>query len=276
MTLNVTPGPLPEDGARFVVQATLNTFVSGTALDNFGSAEFVGSTINFVISQTDAPASNTRERGTIWFERGLGALWKWQPVLLPTGVTTGSAPTDFRWVQVGGKKRTNVVYIARPCLQGEVLGPLCEIAGGPSATPAGTATDGRFKTIRSIEDQFTLVMSSTSPLSGHLGRNFVLDPLMVAESNITVGSEYYTMADWGFVDALCFGSGKYALTLGTDSGPSGASEGSSNLYLQCTSHTLNTVDAATIVGFLVGSTETDGLRLTEIFKKPSLPSLVHG
>ena len=271
----VTPGPLPEDASRTLVEATLTNFVSGTSLTSLDSDSFVGSTVNFVLSQTEPPASDTRTRGTLWFERGLGALWKWQPVLLPTGVTSGSAPSDFRWVQIGGKKRMNVVWIQRPCLQGEVLGPLCEISGGVDATPAGTATDGRFKTIRSIEDQFTLIMSSTSPESGHLGRNFVIDPVMVAETEITAGSEYITMADWGFVNALCFGSGKYALSLGAESGPSGASEGSSNLYLQCTSHSL-AVDIATIVGFRVGSTETDGLRLTEIFKKPSLPSIVHG
>lgn len=274
MVLKITPGTLPADGARIRVQDTMNTFVGTPKIENFGADAFSGGTVNFVLSQTDAPATDSRARGTLWFQRGLGALWSWQPVLLPTGVTTGSAPTDFRWVQLGGKKRTNVVFVQRPCLQGELLGPLSEISGGVNATPMGTATDGKFKGIRSIEDQFTLVMSSTSPEEGHLGRNFVLDPILVAEDDIASASDYVTMADWGFVDALCFGSGKYAMLYGGGP-PSGASEASTQLYAQCTSYSA-AGDVAAIMGFRTGSTATDGLRLTEIFKRPSITNLVHG
>lgn len=275
MPIKITPGPLPEDGTRIQVQSTMLAFVGGTTITGFGIGNFpVDSTVNFIITTTEPPASETRHRGTVWFERGSGALWNWHPVLLPTGVTTGSAPTDFRWVQVGGKKRSQVAFVNRPALQGELLGILSEISGGLTAIPAGSVTDSKFKTIRSIEDQHTLVFSSTNPNSSQMGRNFVIDPITVAESNLTAGSEYVSVVEWGYVDALCFGSGKYASVYG-GAAPTGQSEGSSQLYAQCTSFSA-AGDLCTIMGFLVGSTATDGLRTAEIFKKPSLPNLVHG
>jgi len=232
--------------------------------------------VGFVISQTDPPTGDALRRGTLWFQRGEGRLMLYQPVPLPTGVTTGSAPTDFKWVQVGGEKRTNIVFVRQSMLQGELCSTLLEVSGGTGQKPSetlGNVTDGRFKSVRSIDDSHTLVIGSTSPHSGHVNRSFACDPQFVCETQLTSVTDYFTVADWGFVDALCFGDGKYACIYGHHS--SGATEGSSHLYAQCTTHSAAGEDG-TIMGFRVGSTATDGLRLATLFKRPSLTNMVHG
>jgi hypothetical protein len=65
MALTVIPASsfLPEDGSRVT--------------PNLGIGEFTDPGVNFTYAATDAPATNLRDRSTLWFKKGEGVLYKW-------------------------------------------------------------------------------------------------------------------------------------------------------------------------------------------------------
>ena len=77
MALVITPGPLPEDGTEIAVRDTLTEFVNNTNIANIDFSAFQGSKLNLVVSATDPPATELRNRGTLWFKRGQGTLYQW-------------------------------------------------------------------------------------------------------------------------------------------------------------------------------------------------------
>lgn len=272
MALRISPGPLPPDGTRIKVDETMLAFVGGTTIENIGAADITTGTARFIIAATEAPATEIRTIGTLWFERGRGALWKWTPVPFLGGVHN---ETEFRWCQLGGAARSGIVFVRQPCLRGETLQLLMEISGGPSAIPQGTNTDFNFKHLRGQNGAFTIQVSSTSPHQGHLGRQFVLDPVFVAETDISGASgqsQFWVMADFGFVDAYTFGGGRFGCLYGYGP-PQAVSE--SQLYFQCTEASAAGANAA-IAALVSQSSATDGLQVRKVFLRPSVTNLVHG
>lgn len=77
MALIITPGPISDDGTTIEVESELTNFVNNTMVTNFDITNWEGAPISFVISSTDAPATESRTRGTMWFERGRGRLRQW-------------------------------------------------------------------------------------------------------------------------------------------------------------------------------------------------------
>lgn len=253
----------------------MQTFVNGTKVFNFGVEDFDAEAgINFIFSATDPPATDDRHKGTIWFRRGLGELLKWHYVNQPTATSDGGWVTEVNWVQLGGARRTNWYFNQRTCRHGDLLGLICEVSGGLSATPSGTISDAKFLMQRSIDEQYTPVMCATSPVSGHLGRNFVIDPIMIAQptGGTEQASNYAIAADWGFVDAWVVGTGKF-LCIG---GALGTDTLTTQVFAQATSYSA-AGDRVCIFGLLSESNNTNALfRKATIFKMPSITNLVHG
>lgn len=114
MAIIVTPGPLPSDGTRLDVDVVLAAYVNGTTIRNFGPAEFQGSRdINFVISQTDAPATSTRGPGMLWFKRGEGVLYFWD--------AQNASESIAQWVAISNRKEVVVHLQSGPAADGSLV-----------------------------------------------------------------------------------------------------------------------------------------------------------
>lgn len=79
--LNISPGPIPKDGVGVTPDVDLPAAVNGTEVNNFDQTHFVNTWSPFLFSQTDAPASNIRRPGTMWYKRGEGRLYIWNTQL---------------------------------------------------------------------------------------------------------------------------------------------------------------------------------------------------
>ena len=55
MDLDITPGPLPDDGTRLNVQQDLDAFLEGTEIVAFNLENFTDAGVAFVISATEPP-----------------------------------------------------------------------------------------------------------------------------------------------------------------------------------------------------------------------------
>ena len=112
MALRITPGPLPADGARIKIEQVMTSFVQGTDITNFGPTEFSDGPVGFVVSQTDAPATDTRGRGTMWFARGEGKLYKWTPEPVKSAFWSpseaGVNQSEALWVAISDRKEAMV------------------------------------------------------------------------------------------------------------------------------------------------------------------------
>lgn len=71
MTLEITQGPLPQDGERVDASIFLEEWVGNTDVGNLDPTSFAES-IRFVAAMTEAPPD---VRGTLWFKRGEGQLY---------------------------------------------------------------------------------------------------------------------------------------------------------------------------------------------------------
>lgn len=89
MALAITQGPLPDDGSSVDPSTFLEAWINGSVIDDLNTENFAAGNegINFVLSQTDPPASSTRTQGMFWFERGEGRLWVWDPLDAPSQLT---------------------------------------------------------------------------------------------------------------------------------------------------------------------------------------------
>jgi hypothetical protein len=211
MALIITPGPVPSDGTRIVVEATMTAFIQGTDFTNFGPEEFEGEPVSFVISQTDAPSTDSRTRGTFWFARGDGHMYKWTPEPVRDGnwapSEAGTNITEFHWVSLSDRKEVMV-----RCRHGWDAG--YKVRGNTQASEwkaeVATAVDG--------VSRYTLICASTagSNPSWNAGSDFanaafmthaaLMDPVFIATTDATDG-QYSVVVDCGFVDALVSGPG---------------------------------------------------------------------
>jgi hypothetical protein len=91
MALTVIPASsfLPEDGSRVTPSVDLVNFVQNTVIENLGIGEFTDPGVNFTYAATDAPATNLRDRSTLWFKKGEGVLYKWD--IQPSNDSAGTA-----------------------------------------------------------------------------------------------------------------------------------------------------------------------------------------
>lgn len=114
MALIVVPGPVPNDGTRINVDRDLDNFINNTVVRNFGPAEFVGNEdVNFVVSQTDAPATSTRTNGMLWFKRGEGVLYFWD--------SQQASESIAEWVAISNRKEMVVRVQSGPTKLGSVV-----------------------------------------------------------------------------------------------------------------------------------------------------------
>lgn len=252
---------MPADGKRIKPQTDLANLVNNTVLTNFEDANFAGGMVSVINSSTDAPATDDRSRSTLWFERGAGRMMKWTPLPTPTETTPGWPTSEFRFVQLSGARRTNLVFIIDVVPEtGTVLGPSTTLTEWMAIRSDGNLGP----------DQYTMGMRRGNATSSGMGRDFIFDPVMVAEEPVGA-QDVLALADWGFVQARVKGNGKFCLLDGT--------HGSGVTFPQeemiCTGYS-SAGDNACIVGILSQSDTTDGNRLATVFLCPQITNLVRG
>lgn len=114
MAIIVNPGPLPNDGTRINVDRELDTFINNTNVYNFGPNEFAGNEdVNFVVSQTDAPATSIRSPGMLWFKRGEGVTYFWD--------AQQASESLAEWVAFSNRKEMVVRVQSGPTKLGSVV-----------------------------------------------------------------------------------------------------------------------------------------------------------
>lgn len=211
MALIVTPGPLPADGERAKIDDFLTSFVQGTTFTNFGAAEFSDAPIGFMISQTDAPATSVRGRGTVWFARGEGVLYKWTPEPVKSNLFSpseaGVNTSEAQWVAISNRKEAMV-----KCRWGWAADEVIRMNTANS--------EWKFEISERVDDEprHTLVMASTAGTDGGLNLGFAfdearfqghhmhIDPTMIATKAAVDGS-YEVVVECGFTRCLVEGPG---------------------------------------------------------------------
>jgi hypothetical protein len=124
MPLTITQGPLPSDNTQVDPSTFVATWINNTTVVGLPSGAFAGGTLQFVYSQTNAPASAERFVGMLWFQRGNGRLWKWDKPDLPSGLTY----SDANWIQMNDARM----------LWGRAINPVP--AGAPVSFPTGASS----------------------------------------------------------------------------------------------------------------------------------------
>jgi hypothetical protein len=116
MALNITPGPLVNDGSTIAPNVDLKNLVQQTQITGFGIEQFGSdSEAGFIWAATDPPPLANRSHTTRWFRRGEGVLYRWD-MWSESGVSLGA------WVACGGRK-DYLAWIADGCHmnKGDVL-----------------------------------------------------------------------------------------------------------------------------------------------------------
>ncbi|MEE8522191.1 MAG: hypothetical protein V3S83_12595 [Gemmatimonadota bacterium] len=267
MALIITPGPLPDDGTRIKISATLNAFVSGTLLQNFGEDEFSGeSDITFMVSQTDAPATNIRTRSTFWFKRGEGVAYLW--TLHPSPTEAPTAVTEGNWVAVSNRKE-QLVQIAHNCLAGQIIRFNTENSNESNfgGQMHRLAVDGRFWALCSST---TITNADPDWVSFH--PSWMVDPCLVAATDASHGS-FIPAAEWGFVNVKSRGA-----DIATGDKVFGYFDSEPEDYdtLKCTNHSAwtNTLSRVAYASQSGVSNATASSR--RMFLAPSVTNLVRG
>lgn len=194
MTIEITPGPLPDDGTRINIESVLSAFVSGTQIVNFGVDDFSGGDINFVVSATDPPATDSRTRATLWYKRGEGRLYKWEIFPFPTGT---SGTTDGAWLAMSDRRDVLVKQVRTV-----EVGDLLTIAHDADTFKMELAQDGRW----------TALMQAT----GSTDIVHLLDPFYVA---LTTDPTYAPAVEWGFCTAKITGTGQLVYAMRSTDSP---------------------------------------------------------
>jgi len=216
MAIQITPGPLPADGARIKIEEALTAFVQGTTITNFGAEEFEGEPIDFVISQTDAPSTDSRTRGTLWFARGEGKLYKWTPEPVDSGNYFPSEPgtnqSEFQWMAMSDRREQMV---------------RCRWGWGQYERLRPNTTASEWAMTEDVsQERWSLIMCATAQTDGpvntgngdygwvpttmdetfHLTHAEFIGPAMISTDTNTDG-QYAVVVDCGFATALVNGSG---------------------------------------------------------------------
>ena len=212
MALIITPGPVPADSSRIAVEEVMTAFIQGTSITNFGPDEFEGEPVDFITSSTDPPATSSRGRGTVWFARGTGRLYKWaiEPVqsefFAPSeaGSNTGS---EGHWVAISDRRE--MLVTAR-----------WNVGANERVNISAATSEWRYEISKDIsgEPRYTPIVASTAGTDGaaeggfgfnnavFLGMHHFVDPFYVAESGI-VSAEYGVVVDCGYADVKIQGPG---------------------------------------------------------------------
>jgi hypothetical protein len=166
VTIKVTPGPLPDDGTRIKVDPTLDAFVNGTTLENFGPEDFAGaSEISFMVSATDAPATDARIPNMLWFRRGEGVTYTWD---LQVGL----------WLAMSNRKEMAVRLQGGPAKLGSVV--WMDVGGG----------DGQFTEYHGVQlgnNRMVLKAAATEMESTVASlRNFPTPPFFLCTSDVAL------------------------------------------------------------------------------------------
>jgi hypothetical protein len=116
MSIIVTQGPLPNDGDTADPATFLESWISGTTIANLGVDAFKGGNVQWVYSQTDAPALADRFVGMLWFKRGDGRLYIWDNAESPSQLTF----SDANWMPVS-ERRELWVQTMNPVQKGQAM-----------------------------------------------------------------------------------------------------------------------------------------------------------
>lgn len=95
MALIISQGPLPQDGDTVDPSTFLEAWISGTTITNFPVGAFTGGELQFVVSSTDPPATSERTLGMLWFQRGEGILFIYDPA---------SSASRADWMAICGRR----------------------------------------------------------------------------------------------------------------------------------------------------------------------------
>lgn len=173
MVLQISPGPLPNDGDRIKVEPEMNAFVGGTDVKNFGRSEVTGGFLDAVQVQTEAPAEATRTRSTLWFKLGEGVLYRW--ALSPTGATEGNWLAMSTRREMLANLRTNVGAL--------------ETLRVPNATSEFAGADGRFN--------HWFMQLANQDLGGNWEWGLCIPPFWVSPTAGTQG-DFHVVVERGF------------------------------------------------------------------------------
>lgn len=97
-----TQGPLPNDGAVVSKATDLENWISNTTVYNLDANAFKGGTLQFVYSQSEPPATNTRFAGMLWFKRGEGRLYIYDNPYMPS--QTGASNAAANWLSLSDRR----------------------------------------------------------------------------------------------------------------------------------------------------------------------------
>lgn len=267
MPLIIQPGFLPSDNTRINVNNVLDTFVLGTRITNFGSENFDGS-VSFVLSATDPPSSNFRNRGTMWFRRGEGKLYKWtlqpmqSPDWSPSEIDVSTGITNGFWVSMSDRKDM-LVQLTEPAAFGDLL------------HISHTVSDWRCEISEDAFPRYSLRMGATTPTEDNPNRiepTFIVDPIMVCQTDTLLpGGDgiFRVVTDWGFTQARVAGPGASL------DGPTWGMVDINNPQniLTATGHSAWT-NTATHVAFISESGASSADALRQVFLMPSITNLV--
>lgn len=100
---------LPQDNTRVDPSTFLEAWVTGIQVYDLPVGAFTGGSLQFIVSSTDAPATNERRNGTLWFKRGEGRLYIWDQSQVSGGTKGWLSLSDRRDIWVG-----NLRHVAPP------------------------------------------------------------------------------------------------------------------------------------------------------------------
>lgn len=101
--LRIVQGSLPTNGDVVDPSLFLEAWVSGSSIFDMGPGAFKGGTMAFVVSATDPPALQDRQRGTLWFKRGEGRLYLWDQNDLPSGASSADERVT-NWISISDRR----------------------------------------------------------------------------------------------------------------------------------------------------------------------------
>ena len=101
--LTFVQGPLPENMTTVDPSLFLEAWIAGSSVYGFNAGSFKGGTLTFIVSQTNPPPIEERQRGLLWFARGEGILYTWDQSDLPSGVSS-ARDTLINWIAIAGRR----------------------------------------------------------------------------------------------------------------------------------------------------------------------------
>jgi hypothetical protein len=111
--------PLPHDGATVNPADFLEDWIAGADVWNFDLGSMNGGDLLLVYSHTEAPATNMRVNGMLWFQRGDGRLYLWDTV-----DPSGSYYSGLQgWIAISDRRELWVNSVLSPVALGSPMSP---------------------------------------------------------------------------------------------------------------------------------------------------------